>query len=97
VFDGQGRYDWCFRSPDGERYGAFAARLSEWLREQDAACALVVVTHGVVTRLLRGLYARLPREAALILPVTQDKVFRLSNGAVEEISVSPPDACGAAQ
>jgi len=29
--------------------------------------------------------------------VTQDKVFRLSNGAVEEISVSPPDACGAAQ
>ena len=97
VFDGQGRYDWYFRSPDGERYDAFAARLSEWLREQEAACALVVVTHGVVTRLLRGLYARLPREAALILPVTQDKVFRLSNGAVEEISVSPPDACGAAQ
>jgi probable phosphoglycerate mutase len=95
VFDGDGRYDWYFRSPDGERYDAFAARLGDWLREQDAACALVVVTHGIVSRVLRGLYARLPREAALILPVPQDKVFRLSNGAIEEIRVRPRDASSA--
>jgi probable phosphoglycerate mutase len=94
VFDGDGRYDWYFRSPDGERYDAFAARLGEWLSEQDSGCALVVVTHGLVTRLLRGLYARLPREAALILPVPQDKVFALSNGAIEEIRVGLPDASG---
>ena len=93
VFDGQGRYDWYFRSPDGERYDAFAARLGEWLGEQDAACALVVVTHGIVTRVLRGLYARLPRETALMLPVPQDKVFRLSNDAIEEIPVRSRDAC----
>jgi broad specificity phosphatase PhoE len=92
VFDGDGRYNWYFRSPDGERYDAFAARLAEWLSEQDSECALVVVTHGLVTRLLRGLYARLPREAALILPVPQDKVFALSNGAIEEIRVGLPDA-----
>ena len=91
LFDGDGRYDWYFRSPDGERYDGFAARLGEWLSEQ-VDCALVVVTHGMVTRLLRGLYARLPREAALILPVPQDKVFRLSDGAIEEIPVRPPDA-----
>ena len=92
VFDGEGRYDWYFRSPDGEPYDAFAARLGGWLQEQDAAHALVVVTHGIVTRLLRGLYARLPRESALTLPVPQDKVFRLSNGTIEEIPVRPPDA-----
>jgi probable phosphoglycerate mutase len=92
VFDGDGRYDWYFRSPDGERYDAFTARLGEWLSEQDAECALVVVTHGLVTRLLRGLCAGLPREAALILPVPQDKVFRLFNGAIEEIPVRPPAA-----
>ena len=95
VFDRQGSYDWYFRSPDGERYDAFAARLGDWLREQDAACALVVVTHGIVSRVLRGLYARVPREAALILPVPQDKVFRLSNGAIEEIRVRPRDASSA--
>jgi probable phosphoglycerate mutase len=92
VFDGDGRYDWYFRSPDGERYDAFTARLGEWLSEQDSECALVVVTHGLVTRLLRGLCAGLPREAALILPVPQDKVFRLSNGMIEQIRVSPPAA-----
>jgi hypothetical protein len=41
---------------------------------------------------MRGLYARLPREAALILPVPQNKVFRLSHGAIEEIPVRPPAA-----
>jgi probable phosphoglycerate mutase len=46
----------------------------------------------MVSRVLRGLYARLPRDAALILPVPQDKVFRLSNGAIEEIPVSPQTA-----
>ncbi len=92
VFDGDGRYDWYFRSPDGERYDAFAARLGEWLSEQDSECALVVVTHGLVTRLLRGLCAGLPREAALTLPVPQDKVFRLANGAIEEVPVRPPAA-----
>jgi hypothetical protein len=46
----------------------------------------------MVSRVLRGLYARLPREAALILPVPHDKVFRLSHGLIEEIPVRPPDA-----
>jgi broad specificity phosphatase PhoE len=90
VFDGRGRYDWYFRAPDGERYDAFVARLADWLCEEDAASAIVVVTHGIVSRLLRGLYARLPRETALMLPVPQDRVFRLSGGSIEELPVSPP-------
>jgi broad specificity phosphatase PhoE len=94
VFDGQGRHDWYFRSPDGERYDAFAARLGEWLVEHGSAHSLVVVTHGIVTRLLRGLYAGLPREAALMLPVPQNKVFRLSGGSIEEFPVKPPIRSG---
>jgi broad specificity phosphatase PhoE len=90
VFDGRGRYEWYFRSPDGEPYDAFAARLGDWLREQNAASA-IVVTHGIVTRLLRGLYAGLPRAAALMLPVPQDRVFRLSGGAVDQLRVLPRD------
>ena len=93
VFDGRGRYEWYFRSPDGERYDAFAARLGELLAELKAVHALVVVTHGLVTRLLRGLYAGLPREAALLLPVPQDKIFRLSGGSIEELPVKPVDSC----
>ena len=87
IFDGEGRYEWYFRSQDGERYEAFAARIGEWLHELDEMCFLVVVTHGIVTRVLRGLYARLPREVALVLPVPQDKIFRLSGGSIEELAV----------
>jgi probable phosphoglycerate mutase len=87
VFDGDGRYEWYFRSPDGETYQVFAARVGQWLRASGEARLLVVVTHGIVTRVLRGLYANLPRKVALMLPVPQDKVFRLSGGAIEEIAV----------
>jgi probable phosphoglycerate mutase len=92
IFDGDGRSEWCFRSPDGERHEAFASRVGEWLSEPRVAPLTIVVTHGIVSRVLRGLYARLPREAALTLPVPQDKIFRLSNGAIGEIRVRPPDA-----
>jgi probable phosphoglycerate mutase len=92
VFDGDGRSEWCFRSPDGERYEGFAERVGDWLRDPVDAPLTIVVTHGMVSRVLRGLYARLPREAALILPVPHDKVFRLSHGLIEEIPVRPPDA-----
>jgi hypothetical protein len=40
----------------------------------------------VVTRVLRGLYAGLPRAAALRLPVPQDRIFRLGDGSIEEIA-----------
>jgi broad specificity phosphatase PhoE len=95
IFDGDGRFEWCFRSPDGERYEAFAARVGAWLSKLVDAPLTIVVTHGIVTRVLRGLYARLPREAALTLPVPQDKVFRLYDGAIEEIRVSSREACPA--
>ena len=95
IFDGAGRSEWCFRSPDGERYEGFAARIGDWLSEPVDAPHTIVVTHGMVSRVLRGLYARLPREAALTLAVPQDKVFRLSNGEIEEIRVRPPAAASA--
>jgi broad specificity phosphatase PhoE len=94
VFDGDGRYEWYFRSPDGERYEAFAARLDQWLRTVGGPSPLIVVTHGIVTRVLRGLCAGLPREVALVLPVPHDKIFRLSGGAVGEITVPNQPADG---
>ena len=94
VFEGEGRHEWYFHALDGERYEDFTARLGEWLHASDEVGFLVVVTHGIVTRVLRGLYAKLPREAALMLPVPQDKVFRLSGGTIEEITVPDQSAGG---
>lgn len=88
IFEGDGRHEWCFHSPDGETYEGFAGRLADWLRDAAEVPLLIVVAHGVVSRVLRGLYAGLPRAAALSLPVPQDKIFRLSGGAIEELAVT---------
>jgi broad specificity phosphatase PhoE len=88
VFEGEGRHEWYFHAPGGERYGAFADRIGAWLREAASAAVVVVaVTHGVVSRVMRGLYAGLPRPIALTLPVPQDRIFRLADGAIEDILV----------
>jgi broad specificity phosphatase PhoE len=89
VFDGEGSHAWYFRPFDSESYDAFASRLGEWLGEQDEAAPVIAVAHGLVSRVLRGLYAHLPREVALTLPVPQDKIFRLSGGSIETIASSP--------
>lgn len=79
-------YEWYFRTSDGETYETFAERVAAWLAEAGDG-PLIVVAHGIVTRVLRGLYAGLPRAVALSLPVPQDRIFRLAGGAIEEIAV----------
>ena len=88
IFNGDGYYEWYFTTPDGETYDGFAGRIAAWLAEVKAGKGpLIVVAHGVVTRVLRGLYADLPRAGALRLPVPQDRLFRLAAGAIEELAV----------
>lgn len=86
IFDGDGHHEWYFRTPDGESYDAFAARIGAWLAET-ATSLRIVVAHGIVTRVLRGLYAGLPRPVTLSLPVPQDRLYRLADGRIEEVAV----------
>ena len=86
IFEREGP-EWCFASPDGESYAGFAGRVGEWLGEQDESLTTIVVAHGLVSRVLRGLYAGLARADALTLPVPQDRIFRLSGGKIETIAV----------
>ncbi len=86
IFAADGNHEWYFRSPDGDSYEAFAARIGEWLAEQDQAAAIIVVAHGLVSRMLRGFCAGLPRPVALGLPAPQDRVFRLGAGAIDELA-----------
>jgi probable phosphoglycerate mutase len=87
IFDGAGRHDWYFRAPCGESHAALSARVGEWLGEQDEERPVVVVAHGLVSRVLRGLYAGLPRATALGLPVPQDRIFRLAGGVIQALAV----------
>jgi probable phosphoglycerate mutase len=85
VFTGQGsRWEWYFHSPDGETYDAFAGRIAAFLADLGPA-PVIAVSHGVATRVLRGLYAGMPRDEALRLAVPQDRIFRMKGGAITEI------------
>jgi len=87
---GHGNWDWHFHAPGGETYEAFAGRLGSWL--EDAAKAdqpFVAVSHGGCSRILRGLYASLPKGEFLRLPVPQDAVFLMRGGAVERLDCEP--------
>jgi len=81
VCDGATRFDWFFRSPNGESFEQAESRLRHWLLEveQLPGCH-VVVSHGLSGRILRGAYAGLPRSETLRLDVPQDVVFKLTGG-----------------
>jgi probable phosphoglycerate mutase len=85
--------DWFMRSPDGETYMAFAGRLGDWLAAHgNAPDDLVVVSHGVASKVLRGLYLGLGQDEALIQPTPQDAFFVLAGGRIERIAceLDPP-------
>jgi probable phosphoglycerate mutase len=86
MADRYAEFEWYFETPEGESYDRFAGRITAWLADHDSR-PVIAVSHGVVTRVLRGLYAGLPRAAALAVSVPQDRIFRLAAGRIEEIPV----------
>ena len=82
---------WGFHAPGGETYEGMMARLGEWLAEQAAEPErrLIVVSHGVAGRLLRGAYAGLPKAETLAQDIPQDAVYRLMAGQIERFDCAP--------
>ncbi|HEV2867033.1 MAG TPA: histidine phosphatase family protein [Allosphingosinicella sp.] len=80
LLDGSTAFDWFFRSPDGECYDAAAERAHSWLSE--VADDVLAVSHGLTSRIIRGIYLGLPKEDTLRLPVAHGVIWRLSDGLV---------------
>lgn len=70
------RRAWARHCLNGEAYETSSARLAGWLSEK-AAGDRIVVTHGIAGSILRGLFAGLPRDQLLGLPVQQNMFFEL--------------------
>ena len=83
---GSNRHDWYFHSPDGESYAVVAARLGAWLSAYALRENLVVVTHGIASRVLRGLYRGLRADEALELTIARDVVLYLHQGRETPVS-----------
>ena len=83
MLEGSSAFDWYFRSPDGESYAAALQRVRDWLNEVEGK--VIAVSHGLIGRVLRAAYLGLSMDEALVLPVPQDVIWRLSDGRVEAI------------
>jgi probable phosphoglycerate mutase len=83
--------EWHARAPGGERYDDVMARVGQWLDEQveEDSRRLIVVSHGVSGRLLRGRYAGLTKAQTLAQDSPQDALYRLSGGLLERITCAP--------
>ena len=83
--DGAGRNDWYFRSPDGETLDDLTTRVRQWLSDISQRDRIIAVSHGVTSRLIRGLFGGIAASDALTLEVSRDVVFRLHDGLVDRI------------
>ncbi len=83
--------DWAFRAPGGETYDDIMVRVSAWLAEQapEPERKLIVVSHGIAGRLLRGAYGGLTRAEVMAQDVPQDAIFRLHAGQMQRLACGP--------
>lgn len=80
------RDPWNFRHPNGESSQMVQDRVRPLLGQWNAAGGLhVVITHGVVSKILRGLHLGLSREQTYALDRPQDALHRLHQDGVDII------------
>ncbi len=79
---------WNYQVPGGESYALVAKRVGAWLAEQPEGAQLIVVSHGLAGKVLRGLYLGATREEVFAMPEPQDAVLRLAAGRVVQLPVS---------
>jgi len=92
--EARARDKWSFPLPGGESYADAFLRAQRWLGARRPGETVVAVTHEMLSRALRGAYAGHAPAEMLALAHTHDRVFRLRDGAFEEL---PPAARAAAR
>ncbi len=83
---------WHHRVPGGESYALVAERARTWLSEQAPDERKIVVSHGLIGRILRGLYAALNEAETIAQSEAHGSFWRLTSGVVQEFDDpdSPP-------
>lgn len=77
VLTGTDRTSWLFRAPGGESYDEIRARVSDWLGSLSDE-RLVVVSHGLAGKIIRGVYLGLSERDTLGLDSPQDGYFHVA-------------------
>ena len=76
---------WEYTIPGGESYARVYERAVAWISTISEDWTVIAVTHEMISRTIRGAYARLDRSHMLALHHPHDVVFCLHQGKIEEI------------
>ena len=68
-------------APGGETYPDIAVRLSDWLSEQKFERDMILISHGMTSRVLRGMLTGLPENKRFQAPIAQS----LPQGSIVQI------------
>ena len=77
-------FDWHFTSPGGERLQDLIDRTSAFLSELQRPS--VIVTHGITSRVLRGVWLGLGRDGMSDMEGGQGNVFHLADGQMHNLT-----------
>lgn len=69
---------WGFVPPQGESYAMLSDRVAPWLKSLDRPT--IAVSHGGVSRAVRGLLFDLPNDEVPMLDVPQDQLYLVADG-----------------
>ena len=76
-----------FGSPDGENFAAIESRCRAFITGLDGPS--IIISHGITSRVLRGIWLGLSPEAMLDLPIGQGCVYHLNAGREHCLEVTP--------
>ncbi len=74
----ENRFEKYFSSPAGEDFQSIQSRCRAFLDDLEGES--IVITHGITSRILRGIWLGLSPEAMLDLPIGQGCVYHLHSG-----------------
>jgi probable phosphoglycerate mutase len=77
--------DWYFAAPGCEPYADVVARIEAWLADADLPPKVIVVAHGLLGRIFRGVYAQMTPAQLWAQDMPQDAFFRLQAGRITRI------------
>jgi len=87
LLENTDHYNWYFNAPNGESYDEVVSRLTDWFESIQDESKVIVISHGLTGRILRGIYGGLAKENALKLDVSQDVFFKLTQKEIQNISL----------
>jgi len=81
-------YDkWNYTVPNGESYADVETKVDQWMDELPRDKVVIVVTHNVVSRVIRRRFLDQPRTEAGRLEHPQHLIFRLHDRSIDEIDI----------